>query len=117
MLSPLCARHLITILTVGTLFSVAAVWAHAQSPSTSFERWAAAKAVRLNTVEVGPDVEDLKPVAQMIGTARVVALGELAHGAHEPLAFRNRLFEYFVEHEGFTAIAIESALPESRRVE
>jgi erythromycin esterase len=86
-------------------------------PGTSFERWATAHAVRLNTVEVSSDVADLREVSRLIGSARVVALGELGHGAHEPLALRNRLFEYLVEHEGFTAIAIESALPDSRQVE
>jgi erythromycin esterase len=55
----------------------------------------------------------LKPI---IGAARVVALGEPAHGAHEPLAFRNRLFRYLVEELDFTAIAIESGLPESRPI-
>jgi erythromycin esterase len=44
-------------------------------------------------------------------------MGEPAHGAHEPLAFRNRFFQYLVEDQGFTAIAIESGLPESRRVQ
>jgi erythromycin esterase len=48
---------------------------------------------------------------------RVVALGEPAHGAHELLAFRNKLFRYLVEEHGFTAIAIESGLPESLRIQ
>jgi erythromycin esterase len=47
----------------------------------------------------------------------MVALGEPSHGNHEPLAFRNRLFRFLVEELGFTAIAIESGLPESRRIQ
>jgi erythromycin esterase len=35
------------------------------------------------------------------------------HGAHEPLAFRNRLFRFLVEQEGFTAIALESGFTEA----
>ena len=35
------------------------------------------------------------------------------HGAHEPLAFRNRLFRFLVERMGFTAIALESGFTES----
>jgi erythromycin esterase len=35
------------------------------------------------------------------------------HGAHEPLAFRNRLFRFLVERKGFTAIALESGFTES----
>src|SRR6266702_4174351 len=45
--------------------------------------------------------------------AHVVALGEPMHGAHEPLAFRNRLFRFLVERMGFTAIALESGFTES----
>lgn len=105
-----------SLLAGGVLVAAAAVSINAQ-PATSFEHWAAAHALPLHTVEVSSDVEDLQAVSRLIGTARVVALGELGHGAHEPLALRNRLFEYLVEHEGFTAIAIESALPESRHVE
>lgn len=56
----------------------------------------------------------MAPILSMIGTARVVALGEPGHGTHEPLAFRNCLFRYLVEHGGFTAIAIESGLNEAR---
>lgn len=66
-----------------------------------------------NLVEVSPDGGDdagLAAVADMIGDARIVSLGEGLHGAAEPLEFRNRLFRYLVEEKGFTAIVIESAL-------
>lgn len=33
-------------------------------------------------------------IPDLVGSARIVALGEPAHGAHEPLAFRNQLFAY-----------------------
>jgi len=52
----------------------------------------------------------------MIGDATVVALSEATHGGAEPLAFRNRLFQYLVHEKGFTAIAIESGIVESRKV-
>jgi erythromycin esterase len=44
-------------------------------------------------------------------------LSEGAHLAAEPLELRNRLFEFLVAEKGFTAIAIESGLVESRRVQ
>lgn len=44
----------------------------------------------------------------VVADARVVALGEPTHGAHEPLHFRNQLFTHLVERHGFTAIAVES---------
>jgi erythromycin esterase len=81
-----------------------------------FRLWAKARAVPIQTVgEVRADT-DLDPLRSMIRDARVVALGEPAHGAHEPLAFRNRLFKYLVQELGFTAIALESGLPQSRQI-
>ncbi|MEO8088846.1 MAG: erythromycin esterase family protein [Gemmatimonadales bacterium] len=91
--------------------------ADAQDGGRTFEHWAATHAAPIRTVEPGDDTGDLRRLGPVIGSARAVALGEPAHGAHEPLAFRNRLFRYLVEELGFTAIAIESGLPESRRVQ
>jgi erythromycin esterase len=79
-------------------------------------RWAAAHALPIHSVERGGGSADLRSLDAIVGTARVVALGEPTHGAHEPLTFRNRYFQYLVEHLGFTAIALESGLPESRRI-
>jgi erythromycin esterase len=78
--------------------------------------WAQTHAVVLPACPSISSRADFGPIAKMIGEARVVALGEPVHGAHEPLALRNCLFRYLVEEQGFTAIAIESGLHESRRL-
>ena len=79
--------------------------------------WEKSHAILIRTVESREDDEDLLPLKPLLGDARVVALGEPAHGLHEPLAFRNRLFAFLVQRCGFTAIAIESGFPESQQVE
>ncbi|MCW5556584.1 MAG: erythromycin esterase family protein [Verrucomicrobiae bacterium] len=81
-----------------------------------FARPATVPVLPLRSVEPGTDRADLAPLRTIIGNARVVALGQPALGVHEPLSFRNRLLEYLVEELGFTAIAVESAFPESRRL-
>ena len=78
-----------------------------------FAKWAATHAVPITTVKAIDNDSDLLPLKSAIGTARIVALGEPVHGAHEPLEFRNRLFRFLVERMGFTAIAIESGFTES----
>jgi erythromycin esterase len=115
--SLLCASGLAAGVLVATLVGIDLRAAGAQQSAEAFEQWAVIHAVPIETVEPTSSVADLRRLAPMIGTARVVALGEPGHGAHEPLAFRNRLFRYLVQDLGFTAIAIESGLPESRRVE
>src|SRR5688500_3991761 len=72
----------------------------AQQEKAAFERWAAANAIPLASLEPGTTTTDLRRVGAIIGSARIVALGEPTHGAHEPLAFRNRLFRYLVEELG-----------------
>jgi erythromycin esterase len=87
----------------------------AQSDRESFVRWAKANAKPIATVEPREDDSDLAPLKRIVGAAHIAAFGESAHGMHESLAFRNRLFEYLVQHLGFTAIALEAGLAESRR--
>ncbi len=79
----------------------------------AFAKWAAAHALPVTTVEAAADDSDLLPLKSVIGAARVVAYGEPAHGVHEPLVFRNRLFRFLVERMGFTAIALETGFSES----
>ena len=79
----------------------------------AFAKWAAAHALAVATVDSAANDSDLLPLESEIGTAHVVAFGEPMHGAHEPLAFRNRLFRFLVERMGFTAIALESGFTES----
>jgi erythromycin esterase len=59
------------------------------------------------------DWSDLEPLRAMLGSASIVSLGEGLHGSAEPLEFRNRLFQFLVERDGFTAIALESGVTES----
>ena len=111
------SAHRISRTLVAAAVVILGVAVGAQQAAEPFARWAAMHALPLRTVEPDCDVADLRQIVPVLGAAHVVALGELTHGAHEPLAFRNRLFQYLVEEYGFTAIAIESALPESRRVQ
>jgi len=91
--------------------------APAQQASDAFAKWASARAVPLRTVEPEQDLDDLLPLKSLVGSARVVALGEPNHGTHEPLALRNRLIRFVVEQMGFTAIALETGFTESYAIE
>jgi erythromycin esterase len=88
-----------------------------QKSTSSFLEWADEHAITLTSIEPGQGFSDLQPLKQIIGDARVVALGEGRHGIHEFLAFRNRLFEFLVEEMEFTAIAVESGYSESITVD
>ena len=82
----------------------------------AFVEWARSRAVMLPAAGASGEHAWKESMRRSVGAARVVALGEPAHGAHEPLAFRNRLLAYLVEELGFTAIALESGFGESQRL-
>jgi len=97
------------------LVSVSSGIAHCEEDA--FSKWAAAQAIPLATVEPAEDFSDLLPLKSVVGTARVVALGEPTHGAHEPMAFRNRLIRFLVEQMGFTGVTLETGFTESASVD
>ena len=75
--------------------------------------WLATNAVRLETVEAGHGFADLQPLKQIIGPARIVALGEATHGTREFFQLKHRLLEFLVTEMGFNLFAIEATMPES----
>lgn len=101
---------------LGLLVAVACL-AHPQRGAESFARWASSRALPLSSVETSDDISDLRSLPPLIGAAKVVAMGEPGHGHHEPLAFRNRLLTFLVTEMEFTAIAIETGLSESGRIQ
>ena len=113
----LFSRHSIGT-RIAALFMLLWTAPAAATPSgdDAFRSWARTHAIALPTCSSILSGADYAAMADGIGGARVVALGEPVHGAHEPLAVRNCLFRYLVEEQGFTAIALESGLNESRRL-
>ena len=56
--------------------------------------------------------QDLDPVLDRIGDARIVLLGEASHGTHEYYAWRAALTRRLVEERGFGFVAVEGDWPE-----
>ena len=63
------------------------------------------------------DFADLAAIGEWIGGARVVAIGESAHGVHEFYELKHRLLRYLVTELGFSAFVMESGLPEGLRTD
>lgn len=53
----------------------------------------------------------------VIGAARLVGLGEVAHGLHDIQQLRTQLFQYLVQKHKFRAITVESGIIEGLLVE
>ncbi len=100
----------------GSWVALLAQAAASQEASKSFVAWAREHAIPIATTEPGRGFEDLQPLKQLIGSARVVGLGESVHGAHEFFEARHRLLEFLVEEMGFTAFAMETGFADAVRI-
>lgn len=62
------------------------------------------------------DDSDLKPFAEAIGGARIVALGEQTHGGHEEYLLKTRLLKYLHEKMDFDVLLLESGFYDMARL-
>ena len=60
--------------------------------------------------------EDLLPLKEIVGDARIVALGEATHGTSEFFTIKHRIIQFLAEEMGFTVFSIEANMPEAYRV-
>jgi erythromycin esterase len=75
--------------------------------------WIGANALPLESVAAGSGFEDLAPLRDVIGGARVVGLGEATHGTREFFQLKHRLLEFLVSELGFTLFAFEASFSET----
>ncbi|MBL8233821.1 MAG: erythromycin esterase family protein [Bryobacterales bacterium] len=78
--------------------------------------WVRRNAIPLRTVEAGNGFEDMQPLRQMIGNARIVSLGEATHGTREFFQLKHRMLEFLATEMGFNIFSIEANMPESYRM-
>ncbi|HEX5720919.1 MAG TPA: erythromycin esterase family protein [Thermoanaerobaculia bacterium] len=79
--------------------------------------WIRNQAIPLLTPRAGQGFADLAPLRHVVGSARVVGLGEATHGTREFFQMKHRLLEYLVSELGFSVFAIEANWPESEAVD
>jgi erythromycin esterase len=68
--------------------------------------------IALRTLDPSGPLDDLGWLDQVVGSARVVALGESAHYTRESFQLRHRVLRYLAERHGFSAYAMESGFVE-----
>jgi erythromycin esterase len=84
-----------------------------KSTEEQVSEWIAEHAIPLKTVQSGSGFEDLEPLKEMIGDARIVSLGEPTHGNKEVFQLKHRMIEYLVEEMGFNIFALECPFGEA----
>src|SRR5258705_13138190 len=59
--------------------------------------------------------QDYDSLLDLVGTARLVLLGEASHGTHEFYHERAMITQRLIEEKGFTAVAVEADWPDAYR--
>jgi erythromycin esterase-like protein len=60
--------------------------------------------------------DELDPLMDLIGDARIVLLGEATHGTHEFYLQRAEVTRLLIQEKGFNAVAVEADFPDAYRV-
>ena len=60
--------------------------------------------------------EDLDPLMEAIGDARIVLLGEASHGTHEFYLWRSLISQRLIQEKGFNFLAVEGDWPDCYRL-
>ncbi|MET9148066.1 erythromycin esterase family protein [Streptomyces sp. NPDC058319] len=76
-------------------------------PSTVPTAWTRRHTNALTSLAADADLDDLEPLGQIVGNARVVAIGEAAHFVQEFSQVRQRVLRFLAERCGFTVFAFE----------
>ncbi|WP_454199790.1 erythromycin esterase family protein [Nocardia sp. Marseille-Q1738] len=71
----------------------------------------------LSTLDPDAPLDDLEPLRDVVGDARVFAVGEGCHFVREFTAARQRIVRYLAEQCGFTVLAFEFGFPEGRELD
>ncbi|MEV3985950.1 erythromycin esterase family protein [Nonomuraea sp. NPDC049758] len=77
-----------------------------------FTGWLGGQAAQLTHLDPEAPLDDLEPLRDLIGDARVVAIGEHSHFIDEFIRMRRRLLRFLAERCGFTVLAFEYGFSE-----
>ncbi|MEQ4725497.1 erythromycin esterase family protein [Nonomuraea sp. B19D2] len=84
----------------------------ASSHHNPFAGWLRGHAIPLTHLDPEAPLHDLEPLRDVVGGARVVAIGENSHFISEFSLMRRRILRFLVEHCGFTVLAFEYGFSE-----
>ena len=83
----------------------------------SFANWVTDNAIAADSLDPRAPLDDLEPLREVIGDARVVAIGESAHYVREFYLLRHRLLRFLAERCGFTVYALEAPFTEAHAID
>jgi erythromycin esterase len=99
---------------------IAAVLVACSDPTTPVDvdapaalAWVNQTATPLSALAPTASRTDLEPFISMVGSARIIGLGEATHGSREFFTMKDRLLRHLIEEAGVTGFALEATMPEA----
>jgi erythromycin esterase len=83
----------------------------------SLAEWVADHAITTDSLDPQAPLDDLEPLGELIGDARVVGIGESAHYVREFYLLRHRLLRFLAERCGFTVYAPEAPFSQAQAID
>jgi erythromycin esterase len=83
----------------------------------SFTEWVTDHAITTDSLDPQAPLDDLEPLGELVGDARVVGIGESAHYVREFYLLRHRLLRFLVERCGFTVYAPEAPFTQAHALD
>lgn len=74
--------------------------------NAAFTEWTRSHAIVFKTVKAGHGFDDMEKLAETVGNARIVALGEATHGK-----LKHRIIEFLATKMGFTIFSSKPICP------
>jgi erythromycin esterase len=84
---------------------------------TERTQWLSDQAIPFDGTHLRLPHDELEALRDIIGNARVVAMGENTHGTRDFFEMKARILRFLVEEMDFDAFAIEATWPESNRID
>ena len=78
--------------------------------------WIKNNASAVESLGASDNFDDLYKFGEMIGKARIVALGEATHATSEFFTIRHRLIKYLILKKGFNLFGIEASWPQAEHI-
>jgi len=78
--------------------------------------WLKSNISLLATTDPKASLSDLAPLHDIIGSTKIVGLGEATHGSHECFQMKQRIVEDLAKNFGFTIVAVEADMVQAAAI-
>ena len=85
-------------------------------PNALVVAWLKSRVLPFETTVVREDRTDLAFLNDLVGDARIVALGEATHGTSEFFEMKHRILDFLAKEMDFRLFAMEATWPEMNRM-